>query len=284
MTTLITGGASQSGVALAKLLKASGHPVLFGSRSGRVPEGFDSVKFDFTDASTHETPFAVKGHEIHYVYLLVPYFDPLVIAKPFIDLAAARGVKRFVLMSSHGKRSEKGPDSLQSGKVHTYLDQKGLDYVALRPTWFLENIQRFYGEDIKKRNTFENTMPTGRVPLVAVDDIAKVAWYAITDIEKLKSREPIIVGADLVSYSEIARALTEVLGRTITHTLISKEELIRKYTSVGYPDEFAHYLADVEEDEENGAGEALLQDSRIYTGRVGAQEWLQEHKEDFTPA
>ncbi|KAF6755702.1 NmrA family protein [Ephemerocybe angulata] len=275
MTTLITGGGSQTGIALAKLLRESGHPVLFGSRSGRVPDGYDSVKFDFTDPSTFDGPFAgpfaVAGHKVEYVYLLLSLFDPIPHVKPFIDLAVEKGVKRFVLLSSSSKRADKGPNSIVAGRVHTYLDEQGLDYVALRPTWFTENLLRNYGFGIKQFNVIQNSSPTARVPLVAVDDIASVAFQAIADVSKLPNREPILIGPDLLSYPESTAPFP-------------KDELFKQLQTYGVPELFAQYLADIEEDEISGASEALLQDPKTIIGKVGAREWIEKHKDEFTAA
>ncbi|KAF5313581.1 hypothetical protein D9611_010154 [Ephemerocybe angulata] len=284
MTTLITGGGSQTGIALAKLLRESGHPVLFGSRSGRVPDGYDSVKFDFTDPSTFDGPFAVAGHKVEYVYLLLSLFDPLPHVKPFIDLAVKKGVKRFVLLSSSSKRADKGPNSFVAGRVHTYLDEQGLDYVALRPTWFTENLSRNYGFGIKQWNVIQNSLSTARVPLVAVDDIASVAFQAIADVSKLPNREPILIGPDLLSYPEIAEIFTKTLGRTISHSPISKDELFKQLQTYGVPELFAQYLADIEEDEISGVSEALLKNPNTIIGKVGAREWIEKHKVEFTAA
>ncbi|KAF6764309.1 NmrA family protein [Ephemerocybe angulata] len=263
MTTLITGGASQTGVALAKLLQASGHPVLFASRSGRVPEGFDSVKFDFTDPSTLEAPFSVSGHKIEYVYLLLPLLD-LSAAKPFIDLAVTKGTKRFVLLSASGKYKDKGPGSDGTGT---------------------ENLLRIYGVGIKQHNVIQNTLATARIPLIAVDDIAQAAFDAITDVGKLPNREPILIGPDLVSYSEIAEAFSQTLGRSITFSVISREEVLKRYLSYGVPDALAHYLVNREDEEEsNGESAALLKDPRSLTGKLGVKEWIVKHKQDFIAA
>ncbi|KAF6743419.1 NmrA family protein [Ephemerocybe angulata] len=255
MTTLITGGASQTGLALAALLQTEGIPL------------------DFTDPSTFEAPFSVEGHKINSVYLVFAEFDPFPFAKPFIDLAVEKGVGRFVILSAGGRRTEKGPD-------------KGLDYVSLRPIWFTENLSRNYGYGIKQYNSFQNTMSKARVPLIAVEDIAQAAFYAITDISKLPNREPILVGPELVSYPEVDRCdLTETLGRQITHITISQDELVKKYQTYGIPDALARYLAEIEGEEETmGVGEALMKDPRTLVGKLGVRDWIVEHKEEFAPA
>ncbi|KAF5313658.1 hypothetical protein D9611_010161 [Ephemerocybe angulata] len=301
MSTLITGGGSQTGIALAKLLQGSGHPVLFASRSGRVPDGFESVKLDWSDPSTYEEAFKAPGHEIQYVFLqFAGVYDPLPAAKALIELAVKRGVKRFVLLSASGEGTEKGPNSFSTGAVHTYLDAQGLDYVVLRPTWFIgtrflsdaanchelicynpENFLRLYGKGIKEHNVIQTTIPTGRIPFVGVDDIAQVAFDAIVNVEKLPNREPIIVGADLLSHPEVAEALTKSLGRTITHVTITKDELTKRYLGFGLPESYAEHLAIVCEKAEKGAEEKHLDDPRTITGKVGTREWIEKHKEAF---
>ncbi|KAF6755706.1 NmrA family protein [Ephemerocybe angulata] len=283
MSTLITGGGSQTGLALAKLLLASGHPVLIASRSGLVPDGFSSVKFDWSDPSSYEAAFNAPGHDsIKYVYLqFVGVYDILPAAKPLIELAVKRGVKRFVLLSASGEGTEKGPNSFGTGAVHTYLDAQGLDYVVLRPTWFIENFLRIYGKGIKEHSVIQTTIPTGRIPFVGVDDIAQAAFDAIVNVEKLPNKEPILVGADLLSHPEVAEALTKSLGRTITHVTITKEELTKQYLAFGLPESFAEHLATVCEKAENGAEEEHLKDPRTIIGKVGTREWIEKHKEAF---
>jgi uncharacterized protein YbjT (DUF2867 family) len=137
MATLITGGGSQIGLRLFELLDEAGKPVIFASRSGsRIPAGVPSVKFDWADPTTFEAPFAL-GQQIDYVYILGPNgSDPLTLVKPLIDLAVAKGVKRFVALSAASEEAERGPRSQYMGQVHTYLHDEGLDYVTIRPTWF----------------------------------------------------------------------------------------------------------------------------------------------------
>ncbi|KAF5334320.1 hypothetical protein D9611_014164 [Ephemerocybe angulata] len=285
MSTFITGGASQTGSVLASLLRASDHPVLFGSRSGNVPDGFDSVKFDWNDPSTFEAAFSAPNHEIQNVYLIfVGIWDPLPIAQPFIDLAVKKGVKRFVLLSASNPKTEKGPSSIGIGRVHTYLDDQGLDYVALRATWFTENLLKLYGPGIKKFNSIQTIVPTGQIPFVAVQDIAQAAHDAIVNIDSLPSREPTLIGPELVSYSEIAEILTTTLGRPITHSVITQDELLKRYLAFGLPELHATYLSKAEAEVENGSEKRHLQDPRALVGKVGVKEWIEKNKDAFSPA
>jgi uncharacterized protein YbjT (DUF2867 family) len=134
MTILITGGTGKTGLKLAHLLSKAGHAVLLTSRKGEVPQPFKGVKFDWLEPSTFTNPFDADP-AIDRVYVVGPIgvLDTLPHVKPFIDLAVTKGVKRFVVLSG----SPVGKGGPVAGKVHEYLEEIGVDYAVLRPTWFM---------------------------------------------------------------------------------------------------------------------------------------------------
>ena len=134
MTILITGGTGKTGIKLAQLLNKAGHPVLLTSRKGEVPHPFKGVKFDWLDPSTFTNPFDVDpGIDRVYVVGPVGVLDMLPHVQPFIDLAVTKGVKQFVVLGS-SQTPKGGPIA---GKVHKYLEEIGVDYAVLRPTWWV---------------------------------------------------------------------------------------------------------------------------------------------------
>jgi len=133
MTTLITGGTGKTGSNLARLLHAEKKPFLIASRTGKAPEPFKAVSFDWMDATTFENPFKADP-DIDRIYLIIPLvLEPLPIMKPFIDLATSKGVKRFIFLSTS---STNAGDELH-GQVHQYLLDIGVDYGVLKPTGFM---------------------------------------------------------------------------------------------------------------------------------------------------
>ncbi|KAF5325641.1 hypothetical protein D9611_000313 [Ephemerocybe angulata] len=284
MTTFITGGASQTGLALARLLHQAGHPVLFGSRVGRnIPSSTAWTPFDWDKPSTFPNAFTFPDlPEIASVYLVVnPGANPLPEVAPFIDLAIEKGVKRFVLLGAADV-----PKGIEMGRVHEYLEEKGVDFVTLRPTWFIDNLARTQLENICDRNEIATPVPTGRVAFVAVEDIAQVAFDAITYPGPTPKDEghtaPIILGPNLLTYNELAEILTEVLGRPINHRTITVDELLAQYESFGVqPDsDSAKYLVGLELGLEKGDAEALwhLEEGRKRIGKLMAREWIERNK------
>lgn len=292
MTTLITGGASKTGLALAHLLQASGRKVIFASRSGdRIPSHFGrSLHLDWANQSTITQLWESSDiADVKYVYLLA---SPALLDesnpaagldsfKAFIDLGTQHGVKRFVLLSGSSTLSQKGQGARGTGLIHNYLEEKGLDYVAVRPTWFTENLSGLYGRGVKEYSVIQTVIPTGRIPFVAVQDIAQTAFDAIVDVGTLPSREPIVIGPDLLSYTQVAEILGEVLGRPIQHQIITSAELINRYIDFGVPEAHAALLVSIEERVEVGSEEKLGENPGTVVGKIGVKAWIKQNKEAF---
>ena len=66
----------------------------------------------------------------------------------------------------------------------------------------LDNIYEFYGKNIREKDEFRTVMPNAKMPLISVEDIAKVAMDAFLN-EKNDRTEQRIIGPELVTYDEV---------------------------------------------------------------------------------
>ena len=57
---------------------------------------------------------------------------------------------------------------------------------------------------VRINNSIENVVEKGPVGFIAVEDIAQTALKAITNVESLPNREPILIGPELVSYQDVS--------------------------------------------------------------------------------
>lgn len=138
---LILGGTGTVGSRIVHQLAAASIPALVASRSGAAPESehLTGVKFDWYDESTHDAPFKAAGDRgIRAVYVIAPpIIDSGPVMKAFIDLALAKGTRRFVIQSSTAIAAG---HRMGMGQIHKYLRELGnegkADWCALRPTWF----------------------------------------------------------------------------------------------------------------------------------------------------
>ncbi|TFK69399.1 NAD(P)-binding protein [Pluteus cervinus] len=274
MTILVTGGTGKTGAPLVKKLHNAGHSVLVASRSGSAPEGLKGVKFDWADPSTFENPFNADSN-IDKIYLIpLNTTDTLAVAKPFIDLAVSKGVKRFVLLSA-SPLPFGGP---ATGKVHEYLDGlKGIEYSALRPTWFFENFENNLLPNIRDRNEIVTATQDGKVPFIAVDEIVDAAVHALTT-PKIETTELFILGPDLLTYDQVAEVFSEVLGRKITHRKVTVAELVEIQKGYGIPNDIANMLANLDGSIAQGSEEKHLGVENKYIGKVHLSDWVEERK------
>ncbi|KAJ2912553.1 hypothetical protein MD484_g7850, partial [Candolleomyces efflorescens] len=275
MTTLITGGTSQIGLALAQRLKAAGKGVVFGTRSpSKVPSGYNHVLLDWADPSTYENPFASSEYQIDTVYIIAPpaTLNALEITKPFIDLAVAKGVKRFVLLSA--TIIEKG--GLMAGKIYEYLDSLGVDYFVLRPTWFIENLFNSHSYTIRGQGEIISAVPKGRIPFISVEDIAQAAFEYITQGSNTKDK--LIIGPEALTYDEVAQILTEVIGKPITHKPVSVAEQEARLASFGLSPEYAKFLSSEEGKSDAGTEAALVDQENKFVGNLSVRDVLEKNK------
>ncbi|KAH6888356.1 ergot alkaloid A, partial [Coprinopsis sp. MPI-PUGE-AT-0042] len=284
MLALITGGASNVGTQIAQYLRQDGHPVTFGSRSGkRLPEGFAHVPLDWEEPSTFSNPFP-SNHGITSIYIVSPMDDLSSSNKiiPFMQIALESWSQDVVYLSATIADSKH--DSGGLGKIPKFLETavgegryKGLDYVILRPTWFIsDNLLTQWKDDISQHNQITTC-------------IAKIGYEALVHGSRhFKRRDPLIIGPQLLSYSEVAVILTKVLGRKIVHNVVSEEEMRKvnlKLYGVTNPSEdfnaFLDWLAELDRGLERGTEEGLDRVERTIIGTIDIAAWVQERRAQF---
>ncbi|KAK0431297.1 hypothetical protein EV421DRAFT_1854495 [Armillaria borealis] len=277
MTILLTGGTGKTGIRIARLLQDANQPVLLTSRKGVVPEPFKGVKFDWYDPSTFENAFTADPN-IDRIYLVTPAgsLEALPPMKPFIDLAVQKGVKRFVLLSASGLES--GHPAM--GKVHEYLLSLKVDYAVIRPSWFFENFLTLHLSNIKEQNTILSASADGKIGFISADDIADLAVSTLTD-EKSHNTDHILTGPELLSYDDVAAIFTEVLGRKITHTRITIEELKKRYLAFGLPEDYAEMLSSLDDLNAKGVEEKIFVAAKKVTGKRTLKSFVEANKDSF---
>ncbi|KAF8649263.1 hypothetical protein AX16_005916 [Volvariella volvacea WC 439] len=282
MTVLVTGGTGKTGSRLSALLSRAGYTVLAASRSGKSSSGVHGVKFDWLDASTHSNSFVEAeklGSPIDRVYLVAPMvMDMIGCMQPVIDLAIKKGVKRFVLLSALSVQI--GAPAM--GKVHEYLAYKEpkVDYAVLRPTWFFEDFGIQWLNTIRDDNEIPSTAGKGKAAFIASDDIAEAALKAIT-VEPSPNTEWIVIGPEFLTFDDVAKTLSDTLGRKIARTDHTQEEHTAFYTKLGLAEEYAATLSLREELIASGVEEAsarAMKPEQVYVGKRYIKDWIEENK------
>ncbi|EEH34607.1 hypothetical protein PAAG_05656 [Paracoccidioides lutzii Pb01] len=255
MTILILGGRGKTSSRLASILstKAPEIPFIVASRTTSPLSPHKQAIFDWHDESTWGQPFEMASTPsafslgpISAVYIVSPsVVDLFPLAKRLIDFAREKGVRRFVLLSA--STFEKGGPLM--GKVHEYLAGLGeeIEWTVLRPTWFMQNVSEAqFLPFIKGEDKIYSSTGEGKIPFVSTEDIARVAFHALTD-KRPHNTDHLILGPELLSYGDIADILSSVLGRKITHVNLSEADYVTwLMRATGVSENYAKMLAGLE--------------------------------------
>jgi len=133
-----------------------------------------------------------------------------------IDAAARAGVEHIVKLSALGASDHA---RLPIGRAHyeaeAALMASGMRWTILRPHVFMQNLLA-QAPGIAHEGVIVGASGDGRIPFIDTRDIAACAAVALTraghDGEKY-----ILTGPEALSYYDIARILTEVIGRPVEY-------------------------------------------------------------------
>ena len=136
----------------------------------------------------------------------------------------------------------------------------------------------------------------GKIPFVSADDIARVAFHALTD-EKSFNCDLRILGPELLTYDEVrpgfmhhyflltqclqvATKLTKVLGRRIEHVKLDDRERYENLVQAGLSEYYARFLTNVEVKASEGletASNSVIEDVTAHHPR-SFDEFIEENK------
>lgn len=215
-TILVIGGNGKTGSRVAKRLQEHHFPFRIASRSS-------AIRFDWQNVDTWKP--ALEG--IGAVYIT---FQPDLSVKGAIEaitsltqIAADAGVRKLVLLSGRGE-----PEAQACEQI---VINSGLAWTIVRASWFNQNFSEGYL--LEPILAGEVILPVGgvREPFVDADDIADVAFAALTD-EKHNGQLYELTGPRLMSFKEVVEDISSALGRRIHYesiTVAAYAEMLKLY-------------------------------------------------------
>ncbi|MGE2736039.1 NAD(P)H-binding protein [Mycolicibacterium vaccae] len=264
---LVTGATGNTGSHVVAALRASGRRVRAASRH----PGAHGVTFDWADAATFAP--ALAGVDAIYLVAPVSVADPMPMVGPFLESAAAAGVRRVVQLSS----SAVGRGDPGLGEIHELGARLIDEYTALRPSWFMQNFVGDHplADGIRRSREIISATGTGRLAFIDAADIAAVAVEALTRPQHVGA-ELLLTGPEAWSYPQAAELISEAIGEPVRHVDVSTDELTARLTSAGYPAEFAAALAALDGRIRSGEQDFVTATVSEITGRppTGLREFL----------
>lgn len=217
---LVTGASGAQGRPVARQLLKGGHTVrLFVRTPAKVADlaalGAEIVVGDHDD--TAALAEAARGQD--GMFLLLPFFGPNEThARNLIEASQAAGIRRIVWNATGGippsATGNPGVDIRRT--IRDALDTSGIEWVALQPTLYMENLLGpWTAPEVAANDTVAYPIPEGlALQWISHEDVAafSVAAFALPG----SPREAIMIcGPQTLRGSQIAESFSRALGRTI---------------------------------------------------------------------
>lgn len=234
---LVIGATGKTGRRLVPLLRARGLAVRAASRSPR--EGV--VGFAWEDASTHRR--ALDG--VDAVYLIPPALieNPVPLVAPFLQSAAALGVRQVALLSSMGAGFPGEPSSSGRRQLEGLVQDCGLAWTILQPSGFMQNFSEGFLLPAVRNGAIPNPAGDGRVALVDAGDIAAVAAVVLAGGDSSHAgRTYNLTGPALLGFADAAAAIGRAAQRPVEARSMTAPQFLGMLAGAGVPNDYAAML------------------------------------------
>ncbi|MGH7571392.1 MAG: SDR family oxidoreductase [Gemmatimonadota bacterium] len=264
----VTGAGGTVGSELVEQLESATAPFRAAYFSNEKAEatrarGIDTVIIDYNRPETLHEGF----QECDKLFLLGPNtVNQTQLELNAVEAAQAVGVRHIVKQSVLGAEDE----TFSLAKVHRPVEEaigsSGVAWTFLRPNSFMQNVVTYMGETIRAEGAFYSASGEGKISHVDVRDIAAVAVKALTEPGH-EGKVYTLTGPEALTYEELAKELSRVLRRSISHVNLSPSDLKSALLAEGMPEEIADRMLDLERYYREDRASGITNDIKQVTGR-----------------
>ncbi len=222
---LITGATGNVGFELIRFLEKSGTPnsIIAGVRNiesaKKVLKDFTKIEFINFDFETPETfDSALKG--IDTIFLLRPphiahiekYFRPL------ITKIKDHKVNEVVFLSVQGAEKSK---VIPHNKIEKLIQEYKLDYIFLRPSYFMQNLTTTLLGDIKTKRQL--ILPSGKAKFnwIDIENIAEVSAILLNRFSGYQNLAIELTGSENLNFYKVVDLLNGSVKNPIRYLDLS---------------------------------------------------------------
>jgi uncharacterized protein YbjT (DUF2867 family) len=218
---LITGATGNMGAEVIRFLFENNSPnrIVAGVRDVEKARGVFSdfpklelVPFDFEDSSTFDKALSTTDR----VFLLRPphisdvdkYFRPL------FESFLKNKVKEVVFLSVQGAESSK---VIPHNKIERLIKEYGLNYIFLRPAYFMQNLTTTLKHDIQTER--EIILPAGKAKFnwIDVKNIGEAGAILLDHFSEYSNTAFDIMGYENMSFEEVTSKINAIIENPVRY-------------------------------------------------------------------
>lgn len=233
-TVLVIGASGTVGSTLIQLLKEQGSQVR--AATSRVPQSSEHVHINLVTGEGREAAF----NGVDKAFFLSPpgYTNQDQLLKPLIAQAKTSGLKKVLLMTAMGANAN--PEAPMR-KAEVALETSGVPYNIIRPNWFMQNFNTFWVHDILAKSQIRLPAGDAKVSFIDARDIAATAARLLAT-DTFANKDFDLSGPDAITHAQVASALSQASGRTISYQDIPPAELKASLLKAGLPNDYADFM------------------------------------------
>lgn len=174
------------------------------------------IHFDFEDPATHHEAL----RNIDTVFLLRPphLSDVKAWFRPLIIKMKERGVRQVVFLSVQGAAKSR---IIPHHKIEKLIREAGIQYIFLRPAYFMQNLTTTLKEDIQQKRKI--ILPAGKAKFNWIDgkNIGEASALLLDRFEEYRNQAMDMTGYENKNFWEVANLINQTLGTSVRYTPVN---------------------------------------------------------------
>jgi uncharacterized protein YbjT (DUF2867 family) len=166
-------------------------------------------------------------------------------ASAVLEAAVEAGVRKVVRISVF-KAAVDGPTDVtrQHGRSDAEIQASGLRYIILRPPFFMQNLCPMAAPSIARDGKLYFGTGEGKLAMIDLRDIVDCAEQCVIS-DAYDNQVFTLTGPESISFGNIARRLTEILGRPVQYVPIPPEAVQQSIRAMDMGEWYAQVMRDL---------------------------------------
>jgi uncharacterized protein YbjT (DUF2867 family) len=241
---LITGATGNNGREIVKQLVAAGQSVRILVRDPQKAGDLKALGVEMTTGDLDHPESLDRALQGIEKALLLPAnsFQQVAQERNFIDAAKRAGTQHIVKFSAAGVAID-SPIAILNwhAQAEQYLEQSGIAFTHLRPTFFMQNLLQFAAPS---QNEVYLPFADAAIAMVDIRDIAAVATAVLTETSHT-CKAYTITGTEALTMNQAVEQISQVRSNLLKYVAVPLEGFKQGLLKWGQPEWLAEALTDL---------------------------------------